>query len=245
MSDRNLIVTTFYKFAELKDTADVKLKLYKVSKEHGILGTILVAPEGMNGTMTGSREAIDALYEVINAMPEFEGIVYKESTCDFVPFAKLKIKIKPEIITFDETVTGRDPGTHLGPEEWEKLLDSGALVIDTRNDYEVAFGTFKNAVDPKTRNFTDLIEWVDENLADYDKEKPIGMFCTGGVRCEKSTEFLKRKGFKNVYHLDGGIIQYFLNAKNKNEYWQGNCFVFDDRVAIDTDLNPYSDRASS
>lgn len=240
-----LIVTTFYKFVHLKNPADIKLKLYKICKDNGILGTILLANEGMNGTMTGSREAIDQLCETIKSIPEFDGIVFKDSECDFMPFSKLKIKIKPEIIKFDETVTGEQPGKHLGPKEWEALIDSGAMVIDTRNDYEVAFGTFKNAVDPKTRNFTDLIEWAAENLKDHDKEAPIGMFCTGGVRCEKSTEWLKRKGFKNVYHLDGGIIQYFLTAENKNEYWQGDCFVFDDRVAIDTDLNPYSDRASS
>lgn len=233
------IITTFYQFVNLPDVKSVKLALYKFCKDNSILGTILLAEEGVNATVAGTRESIDAFYVFMQDL--FVDMQYKESECYIAPFAKLKVKIKNEIIRFDvDGLDGKLAGTRLNAEDWEALIDSGAMVIDTRNDYEIAFGTFKNIVDPKIRNFTELVEWMDENLKDHDPEKPIGMFCTGGVRCEKSTAYLVKKGFKKVFHLDGGIIKYLMEAKRKREYWNGRCFVFDDRIAIDHDLRPYN-----
>ncbi len=234
-----LITVTFYKFVNISDIKEMRLGIYKFCKDHSILGTILLANEGINATLSGLRESIDAFYKFINTL--FSEIEYKESSSYISPFAKLKVKIKNEIIRFE--VDDLDPsksGVRLGPDEWEKLLDSGAKVIDTRNDYEIAFGTFKNACNPKTRNFTDLVGWLDEHLKDHDPEQPIGMCCTGGIRCEKSTAYLLKKGFKKVYHLDGGIIKYLANAKRKYTYWKGRCFVFDDRIALDHNLQPYN-----
>lgn len=233
------LVTTFYKFVEIADVKAVRLKLYKSCSEQGILGTILLSTEGVNGTLSGPRESIERFYNTMKQIAEFNDMRYKESCCDIKPFSRLKVKIKKEIIRFDvEGLDGRKSGVHLAPQEWEKLIDSGALVLDTRNDYEIAFGTFKGAVDPNIRNFTELVAWMDEHLASYDKTKPIGMFCTGGVRCEKSTAYLIEKGFKNVYHLDGGILGYLEKSTQKQHYWIGSCFVFDDRVALDHDLKP-------
>jgi UPF0176 protein len=241
MSSNQFIVTTFYKFVKLSDVRAVKLAIYKFCKDNSILGTILLAEEGINSTLSASRKSIDAFYEFMQGIEAFADMEYKESECYISPFAKLKVKIKSEIIKFGvDNLDAKYAGERLGPESWEALIDSGAMVIDTRNDYEVAFGTFKNVINPKIRNFTELVEWMDTNLADYDRDKPIGMFCTGGVRCEKSTAYLVKKGFKKVYHLDGGIIKYLTEAEHKREYWNGRCFVFDDRVAVDHDLASYS-----
>lgn len=233
------VVTTFYKFVDLVDVNTIHLKVNKFCKSNQILGTIILASEGINGTIVATRESMNEFYEFIQDLNIFGQIDFKENSCHYAPFSKLKVKIKPEIVTFKvEGVDSKLTGKHLKPKEWEELLDSGALVIDTRNAHEVAMGTFKNAVDPKTQSFTDLVQWVEKNLTEEDKEKPIGMFCTGGVRCEKSTAYMLKKGFKQVYHLDGGIIKYLLEAKNKNNYWTGQCFVFDDRIAIDSNLEP-------
>lgn len=234
------VVTTFYKFVDIEDPELMRAKLYKFCKQNGILGTILLANEGVNSTMVATEEAIKALQTFLHSLPEFEGMIFKDTKCNYAPFKKLKVKVKNEIIKFSvEGLDGTKAGIHLGSKEFEDLIDSGAMIIDTRNDYEVAFGTFRNAINPHTRNFTDLTHWLDINLKDKDKDEPIGMFCTGGVRCEKSTAYLIAKGFRKVYHLNGGIIQYFLESDRKKEYWENRCFVFDDRIAIDTDLNPY------
>ncbi|MCE2992033.1 MAG: hypothetical protein LW825_03825 [Candidatus Jidaibacter sp.] len=238
---KKFVVTTFYKFVDLPDVQEVKLAMYKFCKENGILGTALLAEEGVNSTLTGSRESIDAFYQFMKTLPVFNDLEYKESFCDTAPFEKLKIKIKPEIIKFDTSVDGKLAGERLSPKDWEKLIDDGVPMIDTRNDYEVIFGTFKNAIDPQIRNFTELADWLDINLRDHDREKPVAMFCTGGVRCEKSTSYLRKKGFKKVFHLDGGIIKYFMESDRKRDYWNGQCFVFDDRIAIDHDLKPYTE----
>lgn len=233
------VITTFYKFVDLPDVKATKLALYKFCKDNSILGTILLATEGVNATIAGARESIDAFYEFMHTLEEFKDVEYKESICYISPFAKLKVKIKDEIIRFGiDGLDGTKSGKRLNAADWEALIDSGAMVIDTRNDYEIAFGTFKNTTNPKTRNFTELAEWMDTNLKDT--EQPIGMCCTGGVRCEKSTAYLLKKGFKKVYHLDGGIIKYLMEAKRKREYWNGRCFVFDDRIAVDHDLKPYN-----
>lgn len=233
----SFVVTTFYKFVELADVEAVRAKIFKFCVQQKIKGTILLAHEGVNATITASRAAIDSFYEFIKSIPEFADIEFKESFAAIIPFKKLKVKVRKEIVTFKLKLNMKKTGTYLDAQAWDEMLQQKkTLVIDARNDYEVIFGTFKDAVDPKTRNFTDLPEWVERNLSDVDRNQPIAMFCTGGIRCEKSTAYMKQIGFKNVYHLKGGILQYLETTKNRNNMWQGKCFVFDDRIALDSDL---------
>jgi UPF0176 protein len=234
------VITTFYKFVELTDLEALRFKLYKFCNDNKIKGTILIAKEGVNSTITGTRQAIDGFYQFVKSIEEIADLTFKESYSEEVPFKKLKVKIRKEIVTFGVDLDMSQVGKHLSPAQWDEVISrEDAIVIDTRNDYEIVFGTFENAIDPKTRNFTDLIEWVDKNLTEKDKNKPVAMFCTGGVRCEKSTAFMLKKGFKEVYHLDGGILSYFEKTKNASGKWKGRCFVFDDRIAVDPELNPY------
>jgi UPF0176 protein len=231
------VVTTYYKFVELSDLETIRAKLLKFCLQNAIKGTILLAQEGVNSTMTGSRAAIDKFYEFIKSIPEFSDLTFKESFAEIIPFKKLKVKIRKEIVTFKLGLDMKQVGERLDAAAWEEMIArKDAIVIDTRNDYEVVFGTFKNAINPKTRNFTDLPDWVERNLADVDRNRPVAMFCTGGIRCEKSTAYMKQIGFKNVYHLNGGILQYLEDSKNKNNMWQGKCFIFDDRIAVDDKL---------
>lgn len=238
------IVTTFYKFVNLPNIEDLRVKFIKFCNDNKVKGTILLAGEGINSTLTGERVHIDAFYKFITSMPEFSDMEFKESFSDYLPFKKLKVRLKPEIVRLkDDELLQLDMakvGTHLDSDEWDKMISSkDTITIDTRNDYEVIFGTFKNAINPKTRNFSDLPEWVERNLKGVDKKTPIAMFCTGGIRCEKSTAYMKNIGFKNVYHLKGGILKYIEDKKGKESMWEGKCFVFDDRVAVDSDLDPY------
>lgn len=241
-SNNNFVITTFYKFVEIQDVHDLQVKLIKCFKDHGLKGTILLANEGLNGTISGSREGVDNFYKFALNYPEIADLEYKESFCEYKPFSKIKIKIKSEIVKFNmPNHKASQAGKHLDSRAWDEIItQKDVVLIDTRNDYEVAFGTFKNALNPKTRNFTDLINWLDRNLDEKNKEQPIAMFCTGGVRCEKSTALLKQKGYKNVYHLKGGILQYLEDTKNNKGLWEGNCFVFDDRIAVDENLKPYA-----
>jgi UPF0176 protein len=240
----SFIIITFYKFVSIEDCVNLQFKLKKFCSDNKIKGTILLSEEGVNGTVSGEKKSIDAFYEFIKTISFLSDMEFKESVAEYVPFSKLKIKIKNEIIKFDKSLDLSLVGKHLDSEEWNKLIaDEKTITIDTRNDYEIVFGTFKNAINPKTRNFTDLPEWVEKNLKSVDKETPIAMFCTGGVRCEKSTAYMKKIGFKHVYHLNGGILKYLedMQAKPQEEnLWEGKCFVFDDRVAVDKDLKPYA-----
>ena len=240
-NNQPFVVTTFYKFVPFKDVYDLQVKLIKCFNSHNLKGTILLATEGLNGTVAGSRSGIDNFYEFVKSYPEIADLEYKESFCEFLPFSKIKIKVKPEVVKFNMPQHKADQaGEYLDSKTWDEVITrEDVLLIDTRNDYEVAFGTFKNAINPKTRNFTDLIEWVERNLNEENKEQTVAMFCTGGVRCEKSTALLKQKGFKKVYHLKGGILQYLQDTKNDKGLWEGRCFVFDDRIAVDANLKPY------
>lgn len=233
------VMSTFYKFTLLTDLSDLQLKFIKCFNEHHVVGTILLADEGINGTISASRAGVDAFYDFIKSIDELSDMQCKESLCEYLAFSKVKVKIKPEIVKFDMVL--RDPaavGKRLNAQQWEELISKkDVMLIDTRNDYEVEFGTFKNALNPKTRNFTDLAKWLNENVP-KDLEQSIAMFCTGGVRCEKSTAYLQSKGYKNVYHLSGGVLQYLADTKNQGELWEGKCFVFDDRVAVDDKLQP-------
>lgn len=241
MDNNSFVVSTFYKFVDIADCFDLKLKFTKFCTQNKILGTILIASEGVNSTLTSSREAMDLFYEFIKTIPELADMTFKESYSPYASFRRFKAKIKPEIVTFKMPHMNMDNvGTHLNADEWDALISKPeTITIDCRNDYEVEYGSFKGAIDPKTNNFTDLVEWVDKNIPKENKDVPIAMFCTGGIRCEKSTTYMKELGFKNVYHVKGGILQYIEDRLgNENSMWEGKCFVFDDRVAVDGNLRP-------
>ena len=231
-----VIITTFYYFAKIEEGIHLfKEKLQDFCQKQGILGTTLIAEEGINGTLSGEQEAIKNLYNFFSGYSEFANIVCKESYYKVHPFRKLKIKIKKEIVSSGEAKCEHNPGKHIEAKDWDTFItQSDVINIDTRNDFEYIIGTFKGAINPKTETFREFKEWCDENLKD--KSQKIAGFCTGGVRCEKSTSWLKKAGYENVYHLKGGIIGYFIETENKNQMWQGDCFVFDDRVIINEKL---------
>ncbi|MBV2129896.1 oxygen-dependent tRNA uridine(34) hydroxylase TrhO [Arsukibacterium indicum] len=228
------VVAALYKFVNLPDYQDLRQPLYDVMANNGVKGTLLLAAEGINGTICGLRQGIDAVNQWFAADPRFANLSYKESFADEPAFYRTKVKLKKEIVTMG--VEGINPahivGTYVKGEAWNQLIsDPDTLLIDTRNDYEVAIGTFKNAVNPDTTTFREFPAWAAENL-DKHKHKKVAMFCTGGIRCEKSTAFLKEQGFEEVYHLDGGILKYLEEMPAEQSLWQGECFVFDQRVAV-------------
>lgn len=238
-----VVVAALYKFVELPDYAELQSPLLAKMQAHGVRGTLLLASEGINGTIAGSRSGIDAVLDYLKTAEPFASrladLSHKESFVDDMPFLRSKVKLKKEIVTMG--VPGTDPnhivGTHIDVAEWNRLLeDPDTLVIDTRNQYEVDIGTFKNAVSPRTETFREFPAWAEANL-DPQKNRSVAMFCTGGIRCEKSTSYLKSQGFENVYHLDGGILKYLENVPAEENLWEGDCFVFDGRVAVDKDLN--------
>lgn len=233
-------IAAFYHFTNLIDRDTWAERLVNQGLKVGLRGTIILASEGINSTCAGSHEAIDATIGLLKSDPRFKGMEVKYSYADFNPFPKFKVKKKPEIVTFRQA--GADPretvGTYLEPAEWNELIaDPGVITIDTRNDYEVEVGQFKGAINPKTDDFTAFAKFVDEHLASQ-KDKKIAMYCTGGIRCERSTAYLKQKGFKHVYHLKGGILRYLELMPKEQSLWEGDCFVFDYRVAVDHDLKP-------
>lgn len=229
-----IVVAALYKFVALPDYEALQKPLYHFCKQHSIKGTLLLAQEGINGTIAGSRVDLDALLAYLKADYRFENLEHKESFCDSQPFYRLKIKLKKEIVTLG--VEGLDPnttvGTYVPPQQWNALIsDPDVTVIDTRNDYEYQIGSFSGAVNPKTDSFRQLPQFVVDNL-DPSKHKKVAMFCTGGIRCEKSTALLKKMGFDEVYHLQGGILKYLEEVPEHESLWQGECFVFDNRVSV-------------
>ena len=233
------VTCAMYKFVALPHFESLRLPLLDAMNQNNIFGTLLLAAEGINGTVSGTRQGIDSLLDWIKQQPGLENIDSKESFDDKIPFYRTKVKLKKEIVTMG--VEGIDPkqtvGTYVKPEDWNDLIsDPDVVLVDTRNDYEVQVGTFKNAIDPKTTSFRDFPEWSKNNL-DANKDKKVAMFCTGGIRCEKSTAFLKEQGFDEVYHLQGGILKYLEKVPENESLWQGECFVFDNRVTVDHDLN--------
>ncbi|RVU37533.1 rhodanese-related sulfurtransferase [Rheinheimera riviphila] len=228
------VVAALYKFVSLPDYVTLRDKLYQHMVLNKVKGTLLLAEEGINGTVCGTREGVDALTAWLTADGRFSGLSYKESFADEPAFYRTKVKLKKEIVTMG--VEGINPahivGTYVKGDEWNTLIsDPDTIVIDTRNDYEVAIGTFKNAVNPNTTSFREFPQWAAENL-DNSKHKKVAMFCTGGIRCEKSTAYLKEQGFDEVFHLDGGILKYLEEVPEADSLWQGECFVFDQRVAV-------------
>ncbi len=228
------VVAALYKFVSLPDYVALRDRLYQHLVLNKVKGTLLLAEEGINGTVCGPREGIDALKAFLEADGRFAGMSYKESFADEPAFYRTKVKLKKEIVTMG--VPGVNPahivGTYVKGDDWNQLIsDPDTIVIDTRNDYEVAIGTFKNAVNPNTTSFREFPQWAAEHL-DKTKHKKVAMFCTGGIRCEKSTAYLKEQGFDEVYHLDGGILKYLEEVPQSQSLWQGECFVFDQRVAV-------------
>ncbi|MDR3503906.1 MAG: rhodanese-related sulfurtransferase [Legionella sp.] len=232
------VISALYKFVLLSDYLQLQEPLLSFMKLHKIRGSLLLAEEGINGTVAGTREAIDALYRWFNEHSSLANIVYKESVADEIPFNRTKVKLKKEIVTLG--VEGVSPnevvGTYVKPHEWNTLISADDVtVIDTRNDYEVQIGTFKNAINPNTTSFREFPQFVADNLSPQTHKK-VAMYCTGGIRCEKSTAYLKMLGFEEVYHLEGGILKYLEEVPAAESLWEGECFVFDDRVAVNHSL---------
>ncbi|WP_116962998.1 rhodanese-related sulfurtransferase [Fastidiosibacter lacustris] len=230
----NYVVSAMYKFVALDDFEELREPLLKVMENNLVRGTLLLAKEGINGTIAGTKEGIEAVLTYLKSDQRLADISSKESYDDHIPFNHAKVKLKKEIVTLG--VEGLNPrkvcGTYVKPKDWNALIsDPDVLVIDTRNDYEIGIGTFKNAINPHTETFRQFPEYVEKNL-DKNKHKKVAMFCTGGIRCEKSTAFLKEKGFEEVYHLEGGILKYLEEVPKEESMWEGECFVFDSRVAV-------------
>ncbi|MGS2716967.1 oxygen-dependent tRNA uridine(34) hydroxylase TrhO [Eionea flava] len=233
-----IVVAALYQFVSLPDYESLRAPLLDACQQENIMGTLLLAEEGINGTVSGSREGIDRLLAYLKSDTRFSRLEHKESFYEEQPFYRMKVKLKREIVTMG--VEGIDPnhivGTYVEPKDWNNLIsDPDVTVVDTRNYYEYAIGSFKGAQDPNTTTFREFPDYVEKNL-DPEKNKKVAMFCTGGIRCEKSTAYLKQQGFDEVYHLKGGILKYLEDVPKEQSLWEGECFVFDNRVAVDHDL---------
>ncbi len=235
---KDYLVAAFYKFVRLPDCQELQPTLQQRCEDLGLLGTILLAEEGINGTISGSEKSIRRLFERLRQDERLNDLHCKESWASEQVFHRMKVRLKKEIVTLG--VEGVDPnricGQHIKPEDWNALISRDDVrLVDTRNDYEYELGSFAGAEDPQTGSFRDFPEWVANNL-DPKKDEHVAMFCTGGIRCEKSTSFLLEQGYKNVYHLDGGILNYLEKVDQDKTMWEGECFVFDHRVSVDHDL---------
>ena len=233
-----IVVCALYKFVTLENYQAMRQPIHDVMEKNHVRGTLLLANEGINGTIAGSRHAIDTVITWLKSDPRLAELECKESITSVMPFNRTKVKLKKEIVTMG--IEGIDPkqvvGTYVNAQDWNSLIDDPeVLVIDTRNDYEFQVGTFKNAINPNTQSFREFPQYVKENL-DSDKHKKVAMFCTGGIRCEKSTAFLKQQGFDEVYHLKGGILKYLEEMPIESTLWEGECFVFDERVTVNHHL---------
>ena len=230
----NIVVAALYKFAVLADYHEMQRTLQDFCIAQKINGTILLAAEGINGTVAGSRAGIDALLAFLRADARLADMEHKESYADTPPFDRMKVRLKKEIVTLG--IAGVDPnqkvGTYVAPEDWNALIaDPNVVLIDTRNGYEYDIGTFQGAINPHTTTFRQFPAYVNNNL-DPAKHKKIAMFCTGGIRCEKASSFMLEQGFEEVYHLQGGILKYLETVPEAQSTWQGECFVFDQRISV-------------
>ena len=234
----HIVIAALYKFVGLPDFEAIKEPLLETCNRLNIKGTLLLAHEGINGTVAGTREAIDELLAYIKADQRLADLEHKESFEQEQPFYRMKVKLKKEIVTMG--VEDIDPntsvGTYVEPKDWNALIsDPEVTLVDTRNYYEYNIGTFENAVNPETETFRELPAYVAKNL-NPGKNKKVAMFCTGGIRCEKSTAYMKQQGYEEVYHLKGGILKYLEEIPEENSLWRGECFVFDNRVAVNHQL---------
>nr|WP_105400107.1 rhodanese-related sulfurtransferase [Neorhizobium sp. T7_12] len=232
------LVAALYHFARFDRYESFREPLQAFCDENGIKGTLLIAREGINGTVAGSDAAISGLLAYLRAQPEFARLEHKESRASKMPFLRMKVRPKKEIVTMgvEDIDPKRIVGTYVEPKDWNALIsDPETIVIDTRNDYETAIGIFKGAVDPQTKTFREFPDWVKNNPGLHNKPK-IAMYCTGGIRCEKATAFMKEQGFDEVFHLKGGILKYLEEVPAEESLWEGACFVFDERVSVEHGL---------
>lgn len=230
----NIVVAAMYRFVAIDDPEALRESLLGVMQRHGVKGTLLLAREGLNGTVAASHEGVDALIAWLRRDPRFAGLEVKQSCTDTPPFARTKVRIKQEIVTMG--VPDIDPtdivGTYVEPREWNALIEDPCVtLVDTRNDYEYKVGTFRGAMNPHTKTFREFPAYVRKHL-DPSRDAKVAMFCTGGIRCEKSTAYLKQLGFDEVYHLKGGILKYLEEIPEEESAWEGDCFVFDERVTV-------------
>ena len=236
----NILVAALYKFVSLPDFSNLKQPILDCCRQNKVLGTILLAEEGINGTIAGPPHGIKGVLKYLRSDARLADLSHKESVADSPPFYRIKVKLKNEIVTMG--IPGIDPnksaGTYVKPEDWNDLIsDPDVVVIDTRNDYEVDIGHFKGALDPKTKSFRELPSWVREQRA-LRRNPKVAMYCTGGIRCEKSTAFMRSEGFDEVFHLKGGILKYLETVPEGESLWEGECFVFDQRVSVGHGLKP-------
>ncbi len=227
-------VAGFYKFAPLADASEHRRSLLETCQEKKVHGTILLAAEGVNGTICGSEEGVDAVLEALRRLPGFEDLEHKRSQASVMAFKRMKVRLKREIVTMGmpEIDAAADAGTYVAPQDWNELIrQDDVAVIDARNEYETEIGTFEDAIDPKTESFGEFPAWLKQYREDHG-DKKLAMYCTGGIRCEKATAFAKSIGFKEVYHLKGGILSYLEHIPEDESHWQGDCYVFDERVSV-------------
>jgi UPF0176 protein len=233
-------LAAFYSFIDLSDLLQLKSEFTEFLKKQDIRGTMLIASEGINGTLAGKESSINEFKNFLKSKNLYEAKNFKTSHCEYDPFPRLKIKLKDEIVTIGNKLV--DPkkivGEYIPPEDWNQLIaDEEVMVLDTRNTYEHSIGSFKNAIQPETTNFREFPAWLDQvEASGLDKNKKVAMFCTGGIRCEKASSLMRSKGFENIYQLQGGILNYLEKINEEDSLWKGECFVFDDRVAINHKL---------
>ena len=244
MSDLPIRIAALYQFARFDDPKTLRAPLLALCEANGVRGTLLLAREGINGTIAGSDSGVEAVLRHIRTMPGCDAIEVKESRAEGLPFHRTKVRLKKEIVTMGQP--DLDPlagvGTYVAPEDWNALIsDPDTIVIDTRNDYEVQIGSFEGAIDPQTTSFREFPEWFRAKRAELEAEgrsPKIAMFCTGGIRCEKSTAFARAEGVEDVFHLKGGILNYLEHVPEGESLWRGECFVFDERVSVGHGLAP-------
>ncbi len=240
------LVAAFYRFAALEDLEPLRSQLQQQAEAAGVRGTILLAPEGVNGTIAGPEAGVQAVLQQLRRLPGLEPLEAKFSQAGAIPFHRLKVRLKREIVTLGrpevKPYLEAPVGTLVPPGQWDALIDDpGTLVVDTRNAYEVAIGSFEGAIDPGTESFRDFPRWVEQELRPLvaeRKPKRLALFCTGGIRCEKATAYLRQEGFEGVHHLQGGILRYLEEVPPERSRWRGECFVFDQRVAVNHRLEP-------
>lgn len=238
MPDNNVVVCALYHFVRLADFEQLQEPLKRLMASNAVRGTLLLAPEGINGTIAGSRAGIDSILKWLDEDGRFTDLRRKESFTDEIPFNRTKVKLKKEIVTMgvDDIDPNNIVGTYVKPEDWNKLIsDPAVTLIDTRNEYEIEIGSFRNATNPHTTSFREFPDYAKKHLSPG-KNKKVATFCTGGIRCEKSTAYLKSLGFDEVYHLQGGILKYLEEIATEASLWEGECFVFDSRVTVDHQL---------
>ena len=235
------LTAAFYRFVVLDDTEQLRPQLLAQCQAQQVKGNVLLAHEGINGTIAGPEAGVRAVLAWLRADPRLAALVHKEAWATEDPFYRMKVSLKREIVTLGvpDVHAATEAGTYVSPQDWNQLIDDpDVAVVDVRNDYEVAIGTFQGAIDPLTRSFSEFPQWVERNEALLRGKSKVAMFCTGGIRCEKSTAYLRQLGFENVYHLEGGILKYLETVDAKDSRWQGDCFVFDERVSVGHGLQP-------